>query len=134
MGAPMKTLAKYPNKVHTKYMKYLLIVAISFMFIGCKRDRFTNTSARSWDSAPIRIDSMPNDVIPQLFGNIGILSRVYQVAAIPTEVYVKKHNDLDWELLAPGLPQGAETYVYDLVTKEVRFQGCNTAWAYAIYY
>lgn len=134
MDTSLKTLDKYPYSRHTQYMKYLLIIVISFMFIGCSKDRFTNTTARTWDSAPVRLDSIPNDVVPDLLGNIGMLARVFGVNSTPSQVYVKKHNDMEWELLAPELSQGHETYIYDAVTHEVRFQGCNTTWAYAIYY
>lgn len=128
------SLAKYPNTAHTQYMKYTLIVVISLMFMGCQKDRFTNTSARSWDSRPVSLDSMPNNVIPQAMDNIGILARAYGIASEPTEVYIKKQNDGEWVLTLPNLPQGNETYVYDPVTHEVRFQGCNIAWAYAVYW
>lgn len=128
------TLANNPHSLHTQYMKYAMLVVISLVFMGCQRDRFTNTTARSWDSRPVSLDSMPNNVIPNDMNNIGILARAYGVAGKPTEVYVKKYNDGEWVLLAPGLSQGNETYVYDPVTHEVRFQGCNIAWAYAIYW
>lgn len=129
----MKPLAKHPNTTHTQYMKYVLIVAISLMFVGCKKDRFVNTEARSWDSTPVALDSVPNDVIPPKLGNIGLLARVYGIPTTPT-VWVKKHNDQEWVLIDGGLTQGNVTYIYDAVTHEVRFQGCNTTWAYAVYW
>lgn len=118
-----------------------LIIAMTLpLLVGCNginklldKEETKSSFVEPITDAPVQIDSFPESVPPDLFGNVGFHKRVFKVVAEPSRVYIKRHR-IDWEALPSGDLTGVPQYLYDALTKEVRFQNVPESCAYAIYY